>query len=118
MNIFPFSFTRLVEIRGKTTTFGQEISVISLKQCADAMCVVQAAKFQEFDCEWLPYPKYSPDLAPTNYFLLSNLKDYFEGQGFSCNDKIFTQTNANKLKKRWRTLWSSKETKLRNEIFF
>jgi len=32
------------------------------------------AKFNKFRYEWLPYPAYSPDLAPCDYFLFPHLK--------------------------------------------
>ncbi|KAG5311440.1 SETMR methyltransferase, partial [Acromyrmex insinuator] len=37
-------------------------------------CPAPMTKFNKFRYELLPYPAYSPDLAPCDYFLFSNLK--------------------------------------------
>ena len=52
------------------------------------MCVVSMAKFHELRYELLPHPPYSPDLAPSDYFLLPNLKKWLRGKRFYSNDEI------------------------------
>ena len=73
------------------------------------------AKFHELRYELLPLPPYSPDLAPSDYFLFSNLKKWLGGKRFYSNDEIILQTNTyfeyleksyflegiQKLEKRW-----------------
>ena len=57
-------------------------------------CVVSMAKFHELCSELLPHPTYSPDLAPSDYFLFPNLKKWLGGKRFYSNDEIISQTNA------------------------
>ena len=78
-------------------------------------CVVSMAKFHELRYELLPHPPYSPDLAPSDYFLFPNLKKWLGGKRFYSNDEIISQTNTyfedleksyflegiQKLEKRW-----------------
>ena len=78
-------------------------------------CVVSMAKFHELGYELVPHPPYSPDLAPSDYFLFPNLKKWLGGKRFCSNDEIIDQTNAyfmdleksyflegiQKLEKRW-----------------
>ena len=40
------------------------------------------AKKHELDFESLPHPPYSPDLAPSNYYLFSNLEKWLRGRRF------------------------------------
>ncbi|QQP58373.1 Putative mariner transposase [Caligus rogercresseyi] len=78
-------------------------------------CVVSMAKFYELRYELLPHPPYSPDLAPSDYFLFPNLKKWPAGKRFYSNNEIISQTNKyfedleksyflegiKKLEKRW-----------------
>ena len=50
--------------------------------------------FHELRYELLPHPPYSPDLAPTDYFLFPNLKKWLGRKRFYANDKIISQTNT------------------------
>ena len=73
------------------------------------------AKFYELRYELLPHPPYSPDLAPSDYFLFPKLKKRLGGKRFYSNDEIISQTNTyfedleisyflegiQKLEKRW-----------------
>ena len=52
------------------------------------------AKFHEFRYELLPHPPYSPDLAPSDHFLFSNLQKWLGGKRFYSNDEIISQKNA------------------------
>ena len=38
----------------------------------------------------IPHPVYSPDLAPSNFFLFQNLKKDIRGCHFRSNEKVFT----------------------------
>ena len=51
------------------------------------------AKFHELRYELLPHPPGSPDLAPSEYFLLPNLKKWLGGKRFYSNDEIISETN-------------------------
>ena len=52
------------------------------------------AKLYELGYELVPHLPYSPDLAPSDYFLFPNLKKWLGGKRFSSNDEIIDQTNA------------------------
>ena len=41
----------------------------------------------------LPHSPYSPDLAPSEYFLFPNMKTWLGGKRFSSNEKIIAATN-------------------------
>jgi len=51
------------------------------------------AKFNEFCYELLPHP-YSPDLAPCDYFLFSNLKKWFRGKKFTTREQLIAETET------------------------
>ena len=42
----------------------------------------------------LPHPPYSPDLAPSDYFLFPKLKKWLSGKRCYANDEIISQTNT------------------------
>ena len=49
---------------------------------------VVTAKIQELRIELLPHPPYSPDLAPSDYFLFGNLKQHLSGTRFSSDEEL------------------------------
>jgi [histone H3]-lysine36 N-dimethyltransferase SETMAR len=51
-------------------------------------------KLQELGYELLLHPPYSPDLAPSDFFLFADLKRMFAGKKFSTNEKVFAETEA------------------------
>lgn len=55
---------------------------------------VSMAKIMELKFELLPHPPYSPDLAPSDFFLFPNLKKWLGGQRFYSNDEVISQTEA------------------------
>lgn len=57
-------------------------------------CAVSMAKIQELKFELVDHPPYSPDLAPSDFFLFPNLKKWLAGQRFMSNEEIVTQTNV------------------------
>ncbi|KMQ88673.1 histone-lysine n-methyltransferase setmar [Lasius niger] len=73
------------------------------------------AKIHELGFELIDHPPYSPDLAPSDFFLFPKLKVSLGGQRFSSNEEIITFVNEyfaeqdvnyylNGLK-RWEHLW-------------
>ena len=52
------------------------------------------AKLQELGFELLPHPPYSPDLAPSDFFLFSNLKRMLAGKKFFADEEVFEETEA------------------------
>ena len=73
------------------------------------------AKLNELSFELLPHPPYSPNLAPSNYYLFADLKKMLQGKRFYSKEEVITKTNAHfeakdksfykkgieMLKKRW-----------------
>ena len=56
---------------------------------------------REFRWELLPHPPYSPDLAPSDFFLFPKLKEHLKGV-------YFNDTNeAKQAAKTWLTKWSA-----------
>ena len=55
----------------------------------------------EFQWELLPHPPFSPDLAPSDFFLFSKVKEHLKGI-------YFNETNeAKQAAKIWLTKWSA-----------
>jgi [histone H3]-lysine36 N-dimethyltransferase SETMAR len=52
------------------------------------------AKLNELGYELLPHPPYSPDLAPSDYFLFADLKRALAGKKFKDNDGVIAETEA------------------------
>lgn len=55
--------------------------------------VVAMAKIDEFKFELFPEPLYSPDLAPSNYYLFPNLKKWLGGKKFDNNEEVIDAVN-------------------------
>ena len=49
------------------------------------------AKLDELHFELLLQPPYSPDLAPSDYWLFTDLKRMFPGKRFGSNEDIITE---------------------------
>ena len=54
---------------------------------------IATAKLFALCYEILPHPPYSPDLAPSDYFLFPNMKTCLGGKRFSSNEEIIVATN-------------------------
>ena len=55
---------------------------------------IAQAKLHELKFELLPHPPYSPDLAPSDYYLFGNLKKWFSGQRFTSNEEVEWATDG------------------------
>ena len=53
------------------------------------------AKLHELGFELLPYPPYFPDLALSDFFLLSDLKWMLAGKKFIVNEEVIGETEVN-----------------------
>ena len=76
--------------------------------------LVTRKKLFELDWEVIPHPPYSPDLAPSNYYLFRSLQNYLNGkifdsneavkneliQFFACKNQTFYESGIMKLTKR------------------
>jgi [histone H3]-lysine36 N-dimethyltransferase SETMAR len=52
------------------------------------------AKLHELRWELLPHSPYSPDLAPSDFFLFADLKRMLAGKKFSTNEEAIAETEA------------------------
>ncbi|GFV32159.1 histone-lysine N-methyltransferase SETMAR [Trichonephila clavipes] len=85
-------------------------------------------KIHELRFELLGHPLYSPDLAPSNFFLFSHLNIALGGQGFSSNEEAITFVNNYFAEKnaeyyldglyRWEHRWEKSETFQTTLVFF
>jgi histone-lysine N-methyltransferase SETMAR len=50
--------------------------------------VIAMAKINELKFELLPHTPYSPDLAPSDYFLFPKLKKWLAGKRFANNEEV------------------------------
>ena len=51
------------------------------------------AKIEELGIRTLPHPPYSPDLAPSDYFLFGSLKNFLAGNRFSSEEEVIYAVN-------------------------
>ena len=52
------------------------------------------AKLDELGFELLPHPPYSPDLAPSDYYLFADLKKMLAGKKYGTNEEVISETEA------------------------
>ncbi|CAG5050863.1 unnamed protein product [Parnassius apollo] len=52
------------------------------------------AKLHELGFELLPHPTYSPNLAPSDFFLFSDLKRMLAGKKFKADEEVIAETEA------------------------
>lgn len=53
-----------------------------------------SAKLAQLRFELIEQPSYSPDLAPSDYFLFGHLKNSLGGKRFSSNEEVKAAVNA------------------------
>lgn len=51
-------------------------------------------KLHDLHFELLPHPPYSPDLAPSDFYLFANLKKMLSGKKFKSNDEVIAESEA------------------------
>lgn len=56
--------------------------------------IVAMAKINDLKFELMPHPPYSPDLAPSDYFLFPNLKKWLGGKRFADNEEVISAVNG------------------------
>ncbi|EFN73949.1 hypothetical protein EAG_11888, partial [Camponotus floridanus] len=52
------------------------------------------AKLMELRFQLVLQPLYSPDLAPSDYYLFPNMKKRLTGRRFYSNEEVIAETNA------------------------
>ena len=58
----------------------------------DETRIAKIAKLHELHLELLPHPPYSPDLAPSDYWLFADLKRMLQGKRFGSNKEMISET--------------------------
>ena len=56
--------------------------------------IATMVKLHELHFKLLPHPPYSPDLAPSNYWLFADLKGILQGKRFGSNEEVILETEA------------------------
>ena len=56
--------------------------------------ITTMAKLHELHFKLLPYPPYSPELAPSNYWVFTDLKRMLQGKRFSINEEVILETEV------------------------
>jgi histone-lysine N-methyltransferase SETMAR len=56
--------------------------------------IATMAKLHELHFELLPHTPYSPDLAPSDYYLLADLKRMLQGKRFGSNEEVIAETEG------------------------
>lgn len=56
--------------------------------------LVAQEKLDEIGFQLVPHPPYSPDLAPSDFYLFPNLKRWLTGQRFYSNEDLIAETEA------------------------
>ncbi|KAG5319861.1 NU5M oxidoreductase, partial [Acromyrmex heyeri] len=51
-------------------------------------------EMKKLNCELLPHPPYSPDLASCDFFLFPNLKKWLGGKKFTSNEEVISETEV------------------------
>jgi len=106
--VLSYVHTRLRKKRPGLITKG----VLFLQDNARALTVHRiTCTLQQLGWEVLPHPAYSPDLAPSDFYLFGPLKDYLGVQHFSSDDEVkqavlgwFSRTDKSFYAEAFRTL--------------
>lgn len=56
--------------------------------------IATMAKMHELGFELLPHPPYSPDLAPSDFYLFADLKKMLAGKKYGSNEEVIAETEA------------------------
>jgi len=58
------------------------------------MSLKAMAKLDQLRFELIAHPPYSSDLAPSDYYLFPNLKQWLQGKRFTSNEEVIAKTEA------------------------
>jgi len=56
--------------------------------------IATMTKLHKLRYELLPQPPYSPDLAPSDYWLFADLKRMLQGKRFGSNEEVIAETEV------------------------
>ena len=82
------------EIAKKTATNEEEKMLFHQNKTLCHKLIAKIAKLHESHFELLPHPPYSPDLAPSNYWLFADLKRMLLKKRFRSNEEAISETEA------------------------
>ena len=86
---------RLVEeIRKKWPHLKNKKTILHHDNTPSHTSNIAQAKRHELGFESLPHPPYSPDLAPSDYYLFPNLKRWLCGRRFESNEQVEWETEG------------------------
>ena len=63
----------------------------------NALCyksIIMMAKLHELHFELLPHLLYSPEMAPSDYWLFADLKRMLQGKKFGSNEEVILETET------------------------
>jgi len=84
---FVHSFTSYSRLSGATFAF-------VLYHHDNASSLKAMAKLDQLRFELVAHPPYSPDLAPSDYYLFPNLKRWLQRKRFTSNEEVIAETEA------------------------
>lgn len=82
------------EIKTKRPHFAKRTVLFHHDNAPAHSSAIATAKLFELRYEIVPHPPYSPDLAPSDYYLFPNLKNFLAGKKFASNSEVISETNA------------------------
>ncbi|GFT35473.1 mariner Mos1 transposase [Trichonephila clavipes] len=82
------------EIKQKRLHMAKKKALFCQDNAIAPKSVIAMTKINECKFELLPHASYSPDLAPLDYFLFSNLKKWLSGQQFSIDEEVILAVNG------------------------
>lgn len=86
---------RLVEEIKKKRPYMSKKKILFLLDNAPAhKCQLSKEKYEQLGLELIPHPPYSPDLAPSDYYLFPNLKRWLAGKRFESNEEVEFETDS------------------------
>ena len=80
-------FIKYKPSNGKKVIFHQDNGL-----CYKSIATI--AKLHEMHFILLPHPPYSPDLAPSDYWLLADFKRMLQGKRFGSNEEVILKTEV------------------------
>ncbi|EGI57968.1 Histone-lysine N-methyltransferase SETMAR, partial [Acromyrmex echinatior] len=84
----------VLEMKKLSARWVPRLLTIDQKQQRVDDSTVAMIKLDQLRFELVAHPSYSPDLAPSNYYLFPNLKRWLQGKRFTSNEEVIAETEA------------------------
>lgn len=78
----------------KITANGKETILFHQGNAPCHKSIKTMVRLHELNFQLLPHPPYSPDVPPSGYWLLADLKQMLAGKRYRSNEKVITGTEA------------------------